>query len=249
MTLIKNLINPKRTATTLLTAAAISVGTALSTTAPAIAANFVLQDDPRSEIDGSATTPDNFGNSRNLNGLSLVNTGDRTADLSFVVSNTWTFVGGTLVGLAWDNHKDGWFNADVDGTSLLVTLTNTSDRIRLGDIADLTGESAFPLTQPCDDNPSCYVSPFPFPIEDVTQSPDDELPIFNLGTFAAGESKSFDQSFLFTYGDNREGSTPLLSYGFTAASVPEDVPEPASAAAIVLMGAVLLKGKKRFAQG
>ena len=247
MNFLKNLILPKLSISAVLTTATVSLGVALGNVAPALAADFVLQDDPLSMIDGSGAMPEVFGNNRNLNNLSLVNTGDRTENLSYVVSNTWTFINGQLIGLEWDNSLDGWFNADIDGnsTSLLVSITNTDERIRLGDIANLTGESALPLTQPCDTDPSCYIPPFPFPIDAVTQSVDDELPIFNLGLLAAGESKSFDQDFLFTYSDGREGTTPLLAYGFTAAPA-ESVPEPASAAAVVIVGAVLLKPKKRL---
>ena len=246
MNFLKNLIMPKSSLgafsfRALLTAATVSVGVVSGAVSPAIAADFTLQDDPLSRIDGSGAMPEVFGNNRNLNNLSLVNMGDRTENLSYVVSNTWTFINGQLIGLEWDNHQDGWFNADIDGnnTSLLVSVTNTADRVRLGDIANLTGEAALPLTQPWDTDPSCYIPPFPFPIDTVAHSADDEVPIFNLGLFEAGESKSFDQDFLFTYGDGREGTTPLLAYGFTAS--PVDVPEPMGAAAFVVVGSALIR--------
>ncbi|MEM9945081.1 MAG: PEP-CTERM sorting domain-containing protein [Cyanobacteria bacterium P01_D01_bin.36] len=247
MNFSQTLLNLKPSITTLLTVATVSMGTALASAAPATAADFVLQDDPLSMIDGSGAMPEVFGNNRNLNNLSLVNMGDRTENLSYVVSNTWTFIDGQLIGLEWDNSRDGWFNEDIDGsnTSLLVSLTNTTDRIRLGDIANLTGESALPLMQPCDTDPSCYIPPFPFPIDTVMHSEDDEVPIFNLGVFAEGESKSFGQDFLFTYGDGREGTTPLLAYGFTASPVAKDIPEPAGVAAFVVVGAALVRRRKQ----
>lgn len=221
----------------------------MSGATPTLAANFTLEDSTFAIIDGTAVMPENFGNVRNLNNIQLVNDSDRTEDLSFVLANTWTLIEGQLIGLEWDNAQDGWFNNNIDGTntSLLVTVTNTADRIRLGDIADRTGQAPYPTTQPCDDSPSCYQSPFPFPIDTVTQSSDSLLPIYNLGTFAPQESKTFSQSVLFTYSDNREGSTPILVSGFTANPTAQDVPEPLVIGGLVLIGAALIKQTRETA--
>lgn len=229
----------------LLTGAIASLGLSL-TAIPAFAADFTYQDSPSVALDFSEVMVNPEGNTRNINGVKAVNIGESTLDAGYVVPFVWSVLeDGSGVSLNWENDLDGWFTEDYDGlgTSLLIQ-SSLPERLRLGDIADITGTSALPLTQPCNDNPSCVPLP-PF-LSPVTQQADDEIPFLNLGSLAAGESKSFDQAFSFDFEDDREGTLSVIPTLYTVSRTAQDVPEPATAMAMVAVGgmAALLKRKK-----
>ncbi|MEL7329214.1 MAG: hypothetical protein AAGJ69_05155 [Cyanobacteria bacterium J06559_1] len=123
--------------------------------------------------------------------------------------------------------------------TLLLTLDGISDRIALGEVADLTGKTQFPLTQPCGDT-SCFGALFP----PVTQNATDLVPILDLGSFAAGETKSFDASVTFDFEDDREGVLQFLPLLNTVVET-TDVPEPESAIALVAIGLVATRLKRK----
>ena len=214
----------------LLSAIALSIGVNFLPAADAIAANFALQDSPSASIDGSLSVTSTEGNNRIREGLRVTNQGTET-DIDILFSFVWV-LSPTLgpTGLSWDNQRDGWFTTDYDGNGndLLVTLNDVTD-----------GKTQFPLTQPCADA-SCFGGPLP----PVTQAATDEVPILQLGSFQAGETKSFDASFNFAFEDNREGVLqflPLLNTVTEAAPVPE----PGSAIGFILIGLAATKLKRQ----
>ena len=230
----------------LLAGAVASIGIGL-TANPAFAANFTYQDSPSIALDFSEVNVVPDGNVRNITGLKAVNISDRTVEAGYTVPFVWSVLpDGTGISLNWENDLDGWFTEDYDGlgNSLLIQ-SSLPDRIPLGSIADITGMAALPQTQPCDDNPSCVPLP-PF-LSAVTQQADDEVPFLNLGSLAAGESVSFDQAFIFTFEDDRAGTLPAIPAIYTVNSLSQDVPEPATTMAMLIVGgtAILLKQKRK----
>lgn len=230
--------------------ALLSVGFSTMATLPALAANFTYQDASTLELNFDAVEVELEGNVRRVNNYTIINTGDSVInDAAYVRPFAWSIIPGVtpVFDLTWENERDGWFTEDYDGqgNSLLITLISLSERIRLGDIADLTGESPLPLVQPCDDSPSCL--PLPFPAS--AQSADDEVPFLSFGSLAPGESKSFDLVFDFDFEDGRAGTLPIAGAEFTLQGSSTAVPEPTTALALVAVAAVAtqLKRKERSA--
>lgn len=222
----------------LLAGAVASIGLSLSAV-PAFAANFTYQDSSSVALDFSEVSVMPEGNRRNINGLKAVNISNDTVEAGYTVPFVWSVLeDGTGISLTWNNSLDGWFTEDYDGlgNSLLIQST-LPERIRLGNIADIAGAAPLPLTQPCNDSPSC--APLPPFLSAVTQQADDEVPFLNLGSLAAGDSVSFDQAFVFTFEDGREGTLSAIPALYTVNPLAQDVPEPASVMAILVVGGTM----------
>jgi len=233
-----------RTQTAVISLAA-TVGLAIA--APRPAAAFTYQDDPNSYFTGDSNTttssegPNN--NTRVFRNLEAVNTSNQTLpQLAFVVPWVWPKLGDNSINMTWRNDLDGWYTNNYDGTSLVVKLANFPDRLRLGDIADITGQAQLPLTQPCttDTSPSCTTLNYPPQTRDL----EDKVPALNLGAFAPNETKRFDMAFTYDFGDGRSGTPVTAFYGNTIS--PEAVPEPSTIGGTVVLGGIGWLMKKKL---
>ena len=126
--------------------------------------------------------------------------------------------------MSWDNSLDGWVNSNVGGTTLLVTLDNVAGRLRFGEVA---GDPAGTL--PLDPTRT-------FLGVSETRNLEDLVPFLDLGLFAPNESKAFDLTFTYHFGDNRllNGEVPSTAGALNTVS---PVPEPAT---LMLVGVGLL---------
>jgi len=192
------------------------------------AAAFTFQDNPSSFWSGDDLTTGTFtGNTFTWHNLFARNdTSGALPSLSFVVPFVWPVVGAstpgeTQVPMEWRNDLNGWFSNDFNntGTSLTVTLANpNASSIAMGQIADLSGSAQYPLTEPCSSgSPSCVPAPYP----QETRELGDKIPVLSLGAFAPNETKRFDLSFNYAYGDQRGGALQTALVGHTISPIPE----------------------------
>jgi hypothetical protein len=191
------------------------------------AAAFTFQDDPSSTWNGDNQTTRTFaGNTVTYHDLFATNeTSNNLPSLSFAIPFAWPVVSGaagdTQVPMQWRNDLHGWFtdNFNNTGTSLTVALANPNPlSIAMGQIADLTGNAQLPLTEPCNSgSPSCTQTSYP----PETRAVGDQIPAVSLGAFAPHETKRFDLSFNYAYGDERGGALPTAFIGNTISPVPE----------------------------
>lgn len=188
-----------------------------------VAAAFSWRDDPFSFPAPDGTTPIRSGNSVTFGFVAVNGSPFMLPDLGVIVPWVFPVLSGTPVSMAWSNGQDGWVNANVDGTTLLVTLDNISGRLRFGDVADGSGVSPLDPTRSTGGV-----------LE--TRLPDDLVPFFDLGSFGPNEFKPFDMTFTYHFGDDRqlEGQAPV-TIGFLNTVSP--VPEPAT---LPLFGIALL---------
>jgi hypothetical protein len=124
--------------------------------------------------------------------------------------------------LAWSQSRDGWYGANVDGTSLLVTVTSPSIPLLYSMVADETG-----LVQNVLSLPAPYA---------ITTDPSASYPSIDLGVLQPNGTISTTIDFHFVWGDGRSGveSGNLMGYAETVTVNPLSVPEPSS----VVMGSL-----------
>jgi hypothetical protein len=207
------------------------ITTSIVVAAPAAA--FTFQDDPSSTWDGDELTErsiiDNVVTYQNL--FARNDTTSPLPALSFAIPFAWPNVDdSTALPMQWRNDLNGWYtnNFNNTGTSLTVSLTSpAASSVLMGDLADLTGSQPLPLTEPCRGSISCTDQPLPpeplLPPE--TRNSTDLIPIFSLGAFAPNETKRFDVSFTYSFGDQRVGALPTSFIGNTVSPV-SPIPEP-----------------------
>jgi len=191
------------------------------------AAAFTFQDDPSSTWNGDNSTTRTFaGNTVTYHDLFVRNeTSNSLPALNFAIPFAWPVVSGAAgesqVPMQWRNDLHGWFtdNFNNTGTSLTVTPANPNPlSIVMGQIADLTGSAQLPLTEPCTSgSPSCTQATYP----PETRALGDQIPAISLGAFAPHETKRFDLSFNYSYGDQRGGALPTAFIANTISPVPE----------------------------
>jgi hypothetical protein len=187
------------------------------------AAAFTFQDDPSSTWSGDASTTRTFaGNTVTYHDLYAQNlTANSLPGLSFAIPFAWANVDSSYLPLQWRNDVNGWYTNDFNntGTSLTVSLTGpASSLVAMSEIADLNGSQQLPLSEPCQSgSPSC--TPAPYPPE--TRNLGDHIPVISLGAFAPNETKRFDLSFTYSFGDQRAGALPTAFIGNTVSVVPE----------------------------
>jgi hypothetical protein len=187
------------------------------------AAAFTFQDDPSSTWDGDDLTMRTFaGNTVTYHDFFARNdTSNTLPGLSFAIPFAWANVDSSYLPLQWRNDVNGWYTNDFNntGTSLTVTFTSpNASSVAMSEIADLTGSQQLPLTEPCQSgSPSC--TPASFPPE--TRNLGDHIPVISLGAFAPNETKRFDLSFTYSFGDQRGGALPTAFIGNTVSVVPE----------------------------
>lgn len=195
------------------------------------AATFTLQDDPSSGwgVISGLTFDSISGNTVTYHNLVAQNvTSDTLPDLKFAIPFLWTQNTRIFVtqyeNLSWRNDLNGWYMANLsDGFTYSTTMTvqlssPTAEFVPMGNIADLTGIQQLPLTEPCQSgSPSCQSS---LPYQPETRQSTDAIPVISLGAFGPNESKTFDISFTFIFGDQRTGTLPIQISANTVSTVP-----------------------------
>jgi hypothetical protein len=192
------------------------------------AAAYSWQDDPSSgwgfDASSTSTVNGNLVTYQNLIAQNL--TANSLPALSFAIPFLWTYNNNFFINqyesLQWRNDLQGWYtNNFSDGftsTTLTVRLTSPiASFVPMGEIADLTGSQQLPLTEPCQSgSPSCLSLSFPTETRNLT----DLIPFISLGAFAGNESKRFDLSFTYTFGDQSVGAYPTEIGAYTVSAVP-----------------------------
>lgn len=188
------------------------------------AAAFTFLDDPSSTWGEDNLTTHTFaGNTVTYRDNFVRNdTSNTLPGLSFAIPFVWPVIGGsTDVPMQWRNDLNGWYTNDFNntGTSLTVTFTNpNASSVAMSEIADLTGSQQLPLAEPCQSgSPSCIPASFP----PETRNLGDHIPVISLGAFAPDETKRFDLSFTYSFGDQRGGALPTIFIGNTVSPIPE----------------------------
>jgi hypothetical protein len=221
------------------------ITTSIVVAAPAAA--FTFQDDPSSTWDGDAT-PNIIGNVITYQNFFARNdTADPLPSLSFAIPFAWSRVDdSTYLPMQWRNDLNGWFtnNFNNTGTSLTISLTSpAASSVLMGNLADLTGSQPLPLTEPCQSGSiSCTDAPFP----PETRNSTDLIPIFSLGAFAPNETKRFDVSFTYSFGDQRVGALPTAFIGNTVSPIPEPGTYAMFLAGLGLLGFMAYRRKNAF---
>lgn len=203
------------------------IASSLAFTAPASA--YTFRDDPSSTWGGdSLTTPNTNGNVYTVENLLVQNTtANALPELNFAIPFAWQRfddIGQTTYQpMEWRNDLSGWYisNFNNTGTSLTLRLTSpTAGSVLMGNLADVTGSQQLPLTEPCTGSPSC-IGGVGQPAE--TRNTTDLIPMLSFGSFASNETKRFDVSFTYTFGDNRVGTGGATTsfFGHTLSPIPE----------------------------
>ena len=217
----------------------------------ATAATFPYQENPAIAVDPTQAIRSENGNVLTAqNAAILTNTSDQPApNTIYTIPFIFVNVEGTPITLGWENDADAYINENYDGLGnrLSLAITNFARRIRLGHAADLTGQAPLPLVIPCDNSPSCP-PPAPSPLPVAMQDADDEIPFFEVGSFAPGETKAIDAVLSFSYEDERTGVLPVLTtfsvLSETAHAQRQAIPEPGAIAGLLLTTASLTLTKK-----
>jgi len=192
---------------------------------PASAVTFTWRDDPSSTFDPSNIVRSRTDNTITFSNFQAINmTAQAIPSLGLISPWVFTKFGDTTYTFNWSNGADGWVNNNVEGTSLLITLDNFSDRLRFGNVADVTGLAALDPT---------------LTVNGVSQTlqPGDLVPFLDLGAFAANQMKAFSLVFTYHFGDGRvlTDATDPLTLGFLNTVSP--IPEPS---VLALLGVALL---------
>jgi hypothetical protein len=223
------------------------ITTSIVVAAPAAA--FTFQDDPSSTWNGDELTERSInGNVVTYQNLFARNdTADPLPALSFAIPFAWPNVdNSTYLPMQWRNDLNGWFTGNFNntGTSLTVSLTGpAASSVLMGDLADLTGSQPLPLTEPCQSGSvSCTDAPYP----PETRDSSDLIPIFSLGAFAPNETKRFDVSFTYSFGDRRVGALPTAFIGNTVSPIPEPGTYAMFLAGLGLLGFMAYRRKNAF---
>ncbi|SFO00209.1 PEP-CTERM sorting domain-containing protein [Nitrosospira briensis] len=217
----------------------VIIAASLVFTVPAAA--YTLQDDPSSTWSGdSLTTRTINGNVVTYQNLFAQNlTSNSLPALSFAIPFIWPNIDTTYVPMEWRNDLNGWYTSNFNntGTSLTVSLTSpVASAVFMGELADLTGSQQLPLTEPCQaGSPSCTPAPYPPETRNLT----DLIPIISLGAFAPDETKRFDLSFTYSFGDQRVEALPTAFIGNTVSPVPEPETYAMFVAGLGLLGSML----------
>ncbi|WP_256325229.1 PEP-CTERM sorting domain-containing protein [Nitrosospira sp. Nsp18] len=223
------------------------ITTSIVVAAPAAA--FTFQDDPSSTWNGDELTERSIsGNVVTYQNLFARNdTADPLPALSFAIPFAWPNVdNSTYLPMQWRNDLNGWFtdNFNNTGTSLTVSLTGpAASTVLMGDLADLTGSQPLPLTEPCQSGSvSCTDAPYP----PETRNSTDLIPIFSLGAFAPNETKRFDVSFTYSFGDQRVEALRTSFIGNTVSPIPEPETYAMFLAGLGLLGFTKYRRKNAF---
>lgn len=252
-TAINNTVN-KTANSTLITALTLSTSLnffwVVFNTQNATAATFSHQENRAIAVDPTQVSRSVEGNVLTAeNAAILTNTSDRTTpNTIYTIPFLFANVDGTPITLGWENQADAYINENYDGlgNQLKIAIANFTGRVRLGNVADITGQAPLPLTIPCNTSPSCP-PPAPFPLPVAAQDADDEIPFFNLGSFASSETKAIDAVLAFSYEDSRTGVLPTLTTFSVLSETGQAVPEPGAIAALLFAASTLAASTPKIA--
>lgn len=208
---------------------------ALGLSNSAFAVPYTWRDDPSSTVDPSNIQRSQSGNTITFSNFQAVNlTNQALPSLGLIQPWIFSKFGDITYSFNWSNAADGWVNNNVEGTSLLITLDNFTNRLLFGKVADGTG--AAPL------DPTRTVNGV-----SETIKPGDLVPFLDLGAFAANEMKAFSLVFTYHFGDGRilSDSNPPLTIGFFNTVSP--IPEP-SALALLGIGLIAFRFSRSSAK-
>jgi hypothetical protein len=166
---------------------------------------FQYEDGPNSGYSGLPGAPTYSGDTTTFSGFVAKNFSNHAlADVGVWSPFLWVKLSdGTREALTWDNTQHGWYTPNFvsdngpTGESLLLTARFSSDStqvvnrpLRAGNVADIEGKAQYPLNS--------GDLGVPFPQEAI--KPNDLLPFGDLGSFAAGQEKSFSLSLTAHWG-------------------------------------------------
>jgi hypothetical protein len=183
---------------------------------------FEFVDGPNSGIDTTHAERTIEGNTATYSGFEAFNATEQTlSDVVVFVPFAWPRVDEadgsvSFVAMDWDTEKGGWWNPDVLGTTLLLTLQIvTSDSAPNEQIDAGTIASHKSLTHVFGPTSDDLKQPYP----EETLHPGDMLPAVDLGSFEPHEVKEFDLIFTYDWGDDRVGALRTAGYISTAEPV------------------------------
>jgi hypothetical protein len=197
-----------------------------------MAKTFAFHNDLNSSFDGSAATfigtPGVPGSdSLTYTPFFAINTSNHAlSDVGFFIPFAWARVGnpdGSLnhnESLRWDNSRNGFLDSNFNHTGEALLLTpsivthpDTFDgHIAAGTVADLTDTHVFGPNSASAQN---GVPASLFPPETI--QPNDLLPFADLGSFAPGESKTFDMIWTAHWDGADHGAVRVSGFGATLA--------------------------------
>jgi hypothetical protein len=198
-----------------------------------MARTFVWHNDPNSSFTGTRDfigTPGVPGSdSLTYTGFSVTNTSNGPlSDVGFFIPFAWARIDNpdparTLnhyESLTWDNSKKGFLDSNFNGTGEAVLLTPDivthpdtppDGHVAAGSVADLTDTHVFtPYSTSAE-----YGLPPVFPPETI--QPKDRLPFADLGSFAPGETKTFDIIWTAHWSGADLGAVRVAGYGVSLA--------------------------------
>jgi hypothetical protein len=197
-----------------------------------MAKTFAFHNDPNSTFDGTKATfigtPGVPGSdSLTYTPFFAVNLTDHPlSDVGFFIPFAWARVSnpdGSLnhnEALRWDNSQNGFLDSNFNHTGEALLLTPTivtnpatlNGHIAAGSIADLTDTHVFGPNSASVQN---GVPASAFPPETI--QPNDLLPFADLGSFAPGESKTFDMIWTAHWAGVDHGAVRVSGFGATLA--------------------------------
>ena len=195
-----------------------------------MARTFVWHNDPNSSFTGTRDfigTPGVPGSdSLTYTGFSVTNTSNGPlSDVGFFIPFAWARIDKPngkldhLESLTWDNSQKGFVDSNFNNTGeallltpTIVTSPDTRDgRVAAGNVGDKTDTHVF---TPNSTSPEYGLPPF-YPPETIQHN--DVLPFADLGSFAVGESKTFDIIWTAHWSGEDRGAVRVADFGVSLA--------------------------------
>jgi hypothetical protein len=196
-----------------------------------MARTFVWHDDPNSRFDTSnahfiGTPPLTPGSdSLHYTGFAVTNTSTQPlSDVGFFIPFAWARIDKPngkldhLESLTWDNSQKGFVDSNFNNTGEAVLLTptivtspDTKDRrVAAGNVGDITDTHVYDSTSLQNGVPLSFA-----PLETIQHN--DLLPFADLGSFAVGESKTFDIIWTAHWSGADLGAVRVAAFGASLA--------------------------------
>jgi hypothetical protein len=198
-----------------------------------MARTFVWHNDPNSSVDtsnvhriGDPGVPGS--DSLTYTGFSVTNTSNGPlSDVGFFIPFAWARIDNpdparTLnhyESLTWDNSQKGFVDSNFNNTGETVLLTPTivtspdtrDRRVAAGNVGDITDTHVFTPNSTSDE----YGLPPFYPPETIQHN--DVLPFADLGSFAVGQSKTFDIIWTAHWSGEDRGAVRVADFGVSLA--------------------------------